>query len=493
MKFGVFQAVFLAWPAVVAILFRVVGPAKAVLVAVLGGFLFLPPGHDRLYLPGLAFAVDKWNMTGLGLIAGVLIFDRRSLAGARPRWVDLPMIAFILSPLTGLAVGDPGSSVAVLDLMVARVLGWLVPYAAGRLYFGKVGGPTSIVIGVTIAGLSYVPICLYEEVVGPDRYLAGLIYGIGYNPGMVARLGGWRPEGFLGNGLSVAAWMGLSAVTATWLWLSGWKPKGRWPAWTPALVLTITCLSCRGVYGDLLMTLGLTAALVSRWTRSRIILALLLVPPVLYMGLRATGAWDGQVLTTIADKLVGRPDTVDFRLRAENELIGRVLDRNATFGFGDYVWNARIAHWPDGAWLHVFWMGGLVGLTLQLVAIHAFPAVLTLARTRVKAGGRLTPGPSWALACWCILELIDGLHNNNTFPATALIAGSLVGFASNRAFDAGLQNLDMPAPKASQKPYALIAAVIVLVAIESLGRWRSTDPADPGRQDPKPAPSEPRT
>ncbi len=492
MKFGLFQAVFLAWPAVVAILFRAIGPPKAVLVAVLGGFLFLPPGHDRLDLPGLAFAVDKWNVTGLGLIAGALVFDRRSLVGARPRWVDLPMIAFALAPLTGLAFGVPGSSVAVLDLMVARGLGWLVPYAAGRLYFGRDGGPASIALGVTIAGLSYVPVCLYEEAVGPTRYLAGLTYGINFNPGMVDRLGGWRPEGFLGNGLAVAAWMALSAVTATWLWLSGWKPKGRWPGWAPASVLTIACLSCRGVYGDLLLTLGLATAFASRWTRSRLVLGLLLVPPVLYMGLRATGAWDGRILATLAEKLVNRPDTVSFRLNAEDELIGRVLDRGAAFGFGDYVWNARIDYWPDGAWLFTFWMGGLVGLALQLVAIHAFPAMLMLARSKIRPGRRSTPGPSWALACWCILELIDGLHNNSTFPATALIAGSLVGFSSRMGADDGERTSHIPAPVVRPKPYTLIAVVIFLIAIEVLGRWRSTNPTRPLSEGPLSAPSEPR-
>ena len=50
---------------------------------------------------------------------------------------------------------------------------------------------------------------------------------------MVDRLGGWRPEGFLGNGLELAAWMALTTVMAAWLWLRG--PGGPFglPSWPP--------------------------------------------------------------------------------------------------------------------------------------------------------------------------------------------------------------------------------------------------------------------
>jgi hypothetical protein len=44
------RAVFLAWPPVVAILFRVIGPRRAALVAILGGLLFLPRGQVELGL-----------------------------------------------------------------------------------------------------------------------------------------------------------------------------------------------------------------------------------------------------------------------------------------------------------------------------------------------------------------------------------------------------------------------------------------------------------
>ena len=99
------------------------------------GYLFLPNGQVKLGLAGFAFPIDKRNVTGLGLILGVLIFDRRTLLQARPGWLDLPMAAYYLAPLIGLATGVPGSSVDILDVMIGRGLGWVVPYAMGRIYF----------------------------------------------------------------------------------------------------------------------------------------------------------------------------------------------------------------------------------------------------------------------------------------------------------------------------------------------------------------------
>ena len=94
MNLGLIGAVLLAWPIVVTILFRAIEPRRAVLVGVLGGFLFLPPGTIVLDGLGFPFKLDKWTSTGIALICGVSIFDRRALLEARPGWLDLPMLAY---------------------------------------------------------------------------------------------------------------------------------------------------------------------------------------------------------------------------------------------------------------------------------------------------------------------------------------------------------------------------------------------------------------
>ena len=470
-------AVLLAWLPAVVILFRVIGPRRAVLVAILVGLLFLPSGQLGLGPAPFAFPVSKGTVTGLGLILGVLIFDRRSLAPVRPRWLDLPMAAFTLDPLIGLVVGVPGSAADVVDAILFRGLAWAVPYAMGRIYFARGDGPGTVVLALTISGLSYIPVCLYEEVAGPSRYLAVLIYQAPVNTITTDRLGGWRPDGFLNNGLEVAAWMAMTTVMATWLWLGGWRPP-RCPGWAPAMALLAATISCRGVYGYILLAIGLASALLTRWLRSRAVLVALVVIPVIYMGLRGSGSWDGGLLVRGAG-LAGRSGTVDFRLKAEDEVIRRVAGHDLAFGSGNYIWHAGLTRWPDGNWLHALWMGGLVGLSVRLMALSIVPATLALSRPRGRPDGRQAASPSWGLAAWCILLMIDDLHNSSYFMPTALVAGTLVGSYLSRdagGLRAGAIAGDRPR---SPLPVPLLVTVAILVVIELLGRSQRTSPPPP--------------
>jgi hypothetical protein len=487
MNTGLIEGVLLAWPAVVAALFWAIGPRRAVLVGLLGGYLFLPATQVKLGLWGFPFPVDKYNVTGLALILGPLLFDLRTLLKARPSWLDLPMAAYYLAPLIGLVTGVPGSSGDIVDVMIGRGLGWVVPYVVGRVYFGGGDGPSSVATALTISGLSYIPICFYEELAGPTRYLGVLIYHIPYNGHMVDRLGGWRPEGFLNDGLNLADWMALTTVTATWLWLGG-RRLGRWPAWPAALALLIATLSCRGLYGYLILAIGLASALLTRWLRSRAILVALMVAPLLYMGLRATGAWDGMILVRWT-AFTGRASTVEARIKAEDEVIRRVIDSNAAFGPGNYIWNGGLTRWPDGSWLHALWMGGLVGLALRVTALQVLPAALALSRPPGRPDGRQAAAPSWALACWCIIQMIAGMHNTSYLTPTALIAGTLIGFSSWKGAEAPGTRPAAGRLDATRRavPVPLIVSAIVLVAVEILGRWPRTPaprPATPPLEGP---------
>jgi hypothetical protein len=170
---------------------------------------------------------------------------------------------------------------------------------------------------------------------------------------------------------------------------------------------------------------------------------------------------------------------------AEDELIRRVVEHNLSFGFGNYVWHGGLSRWTDGNWLHVLWMGGLVGLTVQLTALHVLPSVLALARPRGRPDARQAASPVWGLAAWCILLMIDDMHNGNYFTPTALVAGALVGSYLSRdagGFQAGPIVGDRPR---SSLPIPLVVTVILLVFIEVLGRSQRTAPPSPDPPAPK--------
>jgi len=393
---------------------------------VIGGFLLLPPGQVKLDLPGFDFPLDKWNVNGVAMLACCLLFDRRTLLQTRLHWVDLPMAAFYLAPLIGVVTGIAGAAVDIGDLMIGRGLGWVVPYAMARIYFSNRDGPAEVAFALVLGGLVYVPLCIYEELAGPGNYLATLIYGIPHS-GNVDRLGGWRPNGFLGDGLVLASWMALTAVTATWLWL-GRARSGRLQLGIIALLLVLTTLSCRGVYGYLLLAFGLATAVLTSWKQARAWLIVLAAIPVLYIGVRISGTWDGSILLNGAN-FAGRSSTVEFRLLAENEVIGRVMGSHPVFGFGSYVWNANPTHWPDGGWLHILWMGGSVGIVLWLDAMMVAPVAAALKHQQGGHAGMRDHFAALSLACWCALQSQDMLHNTSYIPPLALIVGTLMGYS----------------------------------------------------------------
>jgi hypothetical protein len=206
---------------------------------------------------------------------------------------------------------------------------------------------------------------------------------------------------------------------------------------------------------------------------------------------RASGLWDGAQLVEMAN-LTGRGSTVDFRLRAEDEVIGKVLGRDPFLGFGTYVWHAQGIRWPDGSWLHAFWMGGLLGLACQLAAPYVVPAALALSKPPGRPNRWQASSPRWGLAAWCILQMIDNMHNTSYFTPTALIAGMLVGLHLAKV-PAGLEAPASRRDTGRIRPNVsipLLVTIVVLVAIEILGHLPRSPAAGPDSPVRKAAPPE---
>ena len=421
--------VFAAWLPAVAIAFRVLGPRRAAPIAVLGGFLFLPREASPLSAFGW-LSIDKRTVSGTALILGLLVSDPRALLRGRPRLLDLPMAAFVLLPLASLAANRFENHLASIDQVWMNFSGWAMPYLVGRLYFGDRDGPRQLSVAIVVAGLVYIPVCLFEVVMGPDYYLLGLIYGIPPHRHMVERLGGWRPEGFLTNGIELATWMALAATTAAWLRLRrGWVPW-RFPPWTPTVALAAMTVACRGVYGHANLALGLTTAGLSHLLRTRLLIAALAIVPPAYIASRVSGAWDGRQVVELAGR-AGKADTVAYRLRAEDSYIKKVFEHNALLGFGGgnsaiFDWFAQRHLWADGWWIHQLRSGGLVGLVAFLLALFLVPTGVALA-TPAGRSGRASPGAlGWGLALFVVGHSVDSLQNMALLTPTPLVGGALI-------------------------------------------------------------------
>ena len=314
----------LAWAAISAGLFRVLGPRRGTLVAVIGGNLLVPCVVLDL-LPESRLQLTQPVAIGLAVVLGVSRRPR-SLSRIRPEWFDLPMLAYVAYPLTGLLVNGRVAAWDAADMLMQRGLGVLVPYAAARRYLGDPEGARHrrhrhrgrdalLRAGGRLRGRrradrlsGHAPLrCqsaglpgrsarrLEARRVVPERSDSRRVDGAG---------GGRRVRALAGSIVAAEA--------------------ERGPAWWPALVLALAAAGCRSIYGDITLGVGLSAALATRVLRTRGVIALLLLAAPVYVGLRIGGLWDAQVLTRLAGT-AGRASTVAFRLSAEDTILRRVL------------------------------------------------------------------------------------------------------------------------------------------------------------------------
>jgi len=467
-----------AWIPATMILFRAIGPRKAAPIALFGAFLLLPREiTPYLYLG--PFPINKNTVSGLALLAGVLVSDPRTLLRARPSPLDVPMILFVVLPLASLAANGFADYPISIDHVSRNLAGWALPYLIGRLYFADREGPRRLAVAITLAGLASLPIFGFEMAMGPRWYLAGLVYGIAPYENMVSRLGGWRPEGYLDSGLEVATWLALSATAAAWLWLrGGWRSR-KVAAWAPALVLSLATIATRGVYGYANIAIGMATVGIGHFARTRVALILLAAVPPAYVVSRITGVWDGSAMTSLAAR-AGRGDTVAYRLGAEAAYMKKVADHNLAFGFGGTesaifdFWSQRHL-WPDGWWIHQLRAGGVVGLTAFWLASFLIPAALGIALPAGRTGGATPGAMARGLSLLLLLHALDSVHNMNALTQTPLIGGSLVGlFLARRSArvdqdEPGTASSPRGARTGKLAPFLITAAM--LVALEILGRW----------------------
>ena len=132
------------WIPLVLLLFALLPPRRAVLVAYIGGFLFLPNASYELSgLPDFT----KTMASSLSVLLGVALFHPQGLRSFRLRWYDIPMLVFCTSPvassvLNGLGIYDGLST--TLDALFT----WGLPYLMGRIYCSSRRGMYELAVGL---------------------------------------------------------------------------------------------------------------------------------------------------------------------------------------------------------------------------------------------------------------------------------------------------------------------------------------------------------
>ena len=202
------------WLPIVVYIFVTRPPQRAVVVAFIFAWLFLPNLSWRFTgIPDYS----KVSATVFGVLMCVFLFDLPRLTMLRPRWFDLPMIINCLCPFAAsISVGD--GAYDGLSAILAQSIWWGFPYLIGRIYFSDLAGLRQLAVGIAMGGLIYMPLCLFELRMSP--ILETWVYGI-YQLGAGFRYGGFRPKVFLATGLELGMWMTCSTLIVQRLWACG--------------------------------------------------------------------------------------------------------------------------------------------------------------------------------------------------------------------------------------------------------------------------------
>ena len=278
-----FFALF-GWPLLVTVLFAVWPARRAASVAVIGAWLFLPP--YKLPISGLP-DYSRNTAIAIGMMMGTLLFTPDRLLRFRPRWFDLPMLAWCLCDIpssldNGLGLYDG------LSHALSETLTWGIPYLMGRVHFSTPEDLRYFGVAMVIGGLCYVPLCVEEMKMSPN--LLSRFYGLAKASWNAVRLGGYRPQVFFWTGLECGMWMTAASLTGWWLWRCGALRRiGPYPFGWLLPILIGTTILCRSTGALALLLMGVLILSLSVRLKTRLLLAgLLLIGPV-YVSVRARG------------------------------------------------------------------------------------------------------------------------------------------------------------------------------------------------------------
>lgn len=411
------------------LLFAVLPPLRAVIVAFLAGFLFLPmAAYDLPYLPDYT----KTSATCVGILLGALCFDSKRVLSFSPRLIDLPMAVYCVIPLAssianGLGVWDGVSG--VLSSLVA----WGFPYLIGRVYFTDLESLKELAVGIFIGGVIYIPFCVFEMRMSPQ--LHNVVYGFHPRP-VQMRYEGWRPAVFLDGGLQLGLWMAIASMTGIWLWwTAAMKKVGGAPAGLLVVLLFVTTVLCRSSGALVLMVTGLAAMGASRVFGMRLALwGLLLVAPA-YIVLRTSGIWHCEELTKLAEMVSpDRAQSFQFRIDNEDMLIKKAMEE-PLLGWGGWGRSRVYDEWgkdisiTDGYWVIELGNHGLVGL-IALYTILSLPLGLLLCKSISRQLTAPQVSSALVLAVAVALFAIDCLLNAMPNPLFVLASGAVVSVAT---------------------------------------------------------------
>lgn len=466
-----------AWPLVAWRLFAKMDKGTALCWCVFGGFLLLP-AKVKFDLPMLP-AVTKHSMPVFAAIVVLYILSRKTVPASQrapvthlPGWLprSTPILLLFVAGMIGVVMtaltnGDrliygptripalrPYDGVSLLLVYLVALL----PMLLARKYLASPEQHRTLIKVYCLSMMIYSIPALWEIRMSPQLNVT--FYGYSNNWRQSVRYGGYRPIVFINHSL----WLGIftsGAVVAAFAMLRIAEPGKRRFYLLLALFLLVVLFWSKTI-GALLIALVLIPVILLLGVRLQLLFAACVAGIVLlYPMLRGADLVPVDAILAKAESLdAERGQSLRFRLKNEDQLLEKARERPLA-GWGSWGRN-RIYNEEgedisvtDGTWIIEIGSNGWIGYVSRF-GMLTVPMILLFWRRK-----RYDTTLETSLICVILCgNLIDLIPNSGLMPVTWLMAGALIGRLEYKAAEHEdlheEARLDHAGPDPTASPYA---------------------------------------
>jgi hypothetical protein len=434
----------LSFPVIIASFF-VFRPHVALVIAALGGEMFLPEGNGFKFpfLPPF----DKHNLPYVAALIGCFLKSPKMfLRLPTERWFQVMVLLVVgggvVSGLTNpdavpMLRAPPLPAMTLKDgffLSFYNATRLCFPFLLGLAIYRKPADLRALLIAFSVAAMIYLPFILWEIRMSPN--LHRLIYGYfqGDDFTQTRRWGGYRPVVFMSHGLAVARFM-VCATMAPFIFGNTARGFLGVPWKVNKWILCVVVILCKST-GAIVYLIAMLPLLIRRRAKRMIQVSVILAAIVfLYPVLRFTGVFPVQGILDASTSLFNadRSGSMAFRFKNEDLMLARARER-PLFGWGSYGRNFTYDEngnmsIPDGYWILILGMLGVAGYTAGF-ALLLVPIVI--ARRRLKSipdeqDRRLVAGAALILAILSVDLIPNGLWGLYEYMLAGALTGTLRG------------------------------------------------------------------
>ncbi|MEM9579104.1 MAG: hypothetical protein AAF891_00345 [Pseudomonadota bacterium] len=435
-------AMLAIWPFVTVVMFRRMPVEKALIWAIVAGYLLLPPppaGFDFPLLP----AFDKDTIPSLSvLLCCFFLYGHQGSIIPSSRLAQFLLAIFIFSPaFTVMTNGEPVffGQVGIRGLGAADMLALcalqfikVIPFLLARQFLVSAESQREILKIFLISGLVYSILMLYEVRMSPQ--LNTQIYGFFQHVfNQMVRNGGFRPLVFLYHGLWVALFAMMVLISALAIAKSE-SGKTKLQAYCAGAYMAVVLILCKSL-GSLLFAIFLVPLVLFLSHRAQIriagLVAVLAVGYPLLKGLDLVPVqW---MLEQAANIDPERSASLKFRFDNEDILRERAMLK-PLFGWGSWGRNhildpisGIILTVTDGRWIIVIGVYGWIGFLAEFCLL-TLPIFLIWREAKTSFGAEVTPYAG-AISLLLAINVLDMIPNATLTPLTWLFSGALLGYA----------------------------------------------------------------